>query len=393
MTSINGILCIGVILLTGLLAQKLLRRVKFPAVTAYLLLGILVGPYMLNFVPNQILNASGLVSNIALGFIAFTLGENFSLSNLRKLGKSVFWISIGEVTFSWALVTFCLHFFLNQPLYLSLLFGAIAPATAPAATIMIIREYKTRGPMTDTILGVVAIDDAWGLILFAVCLAISKNLFYHTLHSLPIMVILRALLEVGGAFLLGGIMGLTFSYFSKFLRTQEEILIFTIGFVLSNIGLAIYFNLSVLLSLMFLGTVIANKSSISFKFFDTVKAVDSPLYLAFFVLVGASLELFSLKKLGILGTAYFVMRPLGEWMGAYVGAVISKASRLVRNYVGFSLVPQAGVALGMALLCKSIFPEVGGVILNVIIATTVIYELTGPFFTKFALMKAGEIKK
>jgi len=391
MISVNGILCVSIILLAGLIFHRLLQKLRFPAVTAYLLLGILIGPYMLDLIPGQILNASGLVSNIALGFIAFTLGENFSLSNIRKLGKSVLWISIGEVTFSWALVTFCLHFFLKQPLYLSLLFGAIAPATAPAATVMVIREYKARGPMTDTILGVVAIDDAWGLILFAICLALSRGLFYHTVNSIPLVVILKALLEVGGAFLLGGAMGWIFSYLSKFLHAQSELLIFTIGFILLGIGLAIHFNLSVLLSLMFLGAVIANRSSISSKLFDTVKGVDSPLYLVFFTLVGASLELFSLKELGILGGVYFLTRPLGEWIGAYVGAVISKTSRLVRNYVGFSLVPQAGVALGMALLCKSIFPEAGTIILNVIIATTVIYELTGPFFTKFALLKAKEI--
>jgi len=389
----NPVLSLGVILLGGVLAAKFLRRAKFPMVTAYLLLGIIIGPYLLNLVPEQVLGASGLFSNIVLGIIAFTLGQNFSSGNLRRLGKSVFLISIGEVIASWALVTFALHFILKQPLYLSLLFGAIAPATAPAAIVMVIREYKARGPLTNMILGVVAIDDAWGLILFAVSLAISKSIFLHAVSSFPFLIILKALLEVGGAFALGGIMGWLLSYFSRFARTQDELLIFTMGFILSAIGLAIYFNLSVLLACMVLGTAVINIKPIGSKFFDIVKMIDSPIYLVFFVLIGASLELFSLKDLGIIGGVYFITRPLGEWIGAYLGAIVSNSSRLVRNYLGFALVPQAGVALGMALLCKSVFPEAGIIILNVIIATTIIFELVGPFFTKFALSKAHEIEK
>ena len=352
----NSLLSLGIILLTGILAAKFLRRAKFPMVTAYLLLGIVIGPNLLNLIPEQILGASGLFSNIVLGMIAFTLGQNFSFGNLRKLGKSVFFISIGEVIGSWALVTFTLHFILKQPLYLSLLLGAIAPATAPAAIVMVIREYRAKGPLTNMILGVVAIDDAWGLILFAVSLAISRSIFFHTASFLPFLVILKALLEVGGAFVLGGIMGWLFSYFSRFARTQDELLIFILGFILSTIGLAIYFNFSVLLACMFLGAVISNIKPAGSKFFNIVKMVDPPIYLIFFVLTGANLELFSLRNLGIIGGVYLVMRPLGEWIGAYLGAIVSGSSRLVRNYLGFALVPQAGVALGMALLCKSIFP-------------------------------------
>jgi len=389
----NSLLSLGIILLTGILAAKFLRRAKFPMVTAYLLLGIIIGPHLLNLIPEQILGASGLFSNVVLGMIAFALGQIFSSGNLRKLGKPVFLISIGEVIGSWALVTFTLHFIFKQPLYLSLLFGAIAPATAPAAIVMIVREYKAKGPLTNMILGVVAVDDAWGLILFAVSLAISKSMFSHTASSFLFLVILKALLEVGGAFLLGGIMGWLLSHFSKFARTQDELLIFTLGFILSTIGLAIYFNFSVLLACMFLGVVISNAKATGSKFFNAVKMIDSPIYLIFFVLIGASLELFSLGHLGIIGGIYLVMRPVGEWIGAYLGAIVSRSSRLVRNYLGLALVPQAGVALGMALLCKSIFPDAGTIVLNVIIATTVVFEIVGPLFVRFALNKAKEIEK
>jgi NhaP-type Na+/H+ or K+/H+ antiporter len=390
---VNTVLSLGIILLAGVLAAKFLRRAKFPMVTTYLLLGIIIGPYLFNLVPEQILGASGLFSNIVLGIIAFTLGQNFSSSNFRKLGKSVFFISIGEVTVSWAVVTFVFHFILKQPLYLSLLFGAIAPATAPAAIVMVVRECRARGPLASTILGVVAIDDAWGLILFAVSLAISKSIFLRTVSSFPFLIILKALLEVGGAFLLGGSMGWLLSCFSRFARNRDELLIFTSGLILSTIGLAIYFNFSVLLACMVLGTAVININPVGSKFFDIVKTIDSPIYLIFFALTGASLELFSLRNLGIIAGVYLIMRPLGEWIGAYLGAVVSGSVRLVRNYIGFALVPQAGVALGMALLCKSVFPEAGIVVLNVIIATTVIFEIVGPFFARFALSKANEIEK
>jgi len=389
----NILLSFGVVLLTGIFAAKFLRRAKFPMVTAYLLLGIIIGPYLFNLIPKQILGFSGLFSNIVLGIVAFTLGQNFSFGNLRKLGKSVFFISIGEVIGSWALVTLTFYFIFKQPLYLSLLFGAIAPATAPAAIVMVVREYRAKGPLTNMILGVVAIDDAWGLILFAVSLAISKGIFFHTVNSFPFLVILKALLEVGGAFVLGGIMGWLLSYFSRFARTRDELLIFTMGFILLTAGLAIYFDFSVLLACMISGTVISNAKATGSKFFDIVKMIDSPIYLIFFVLIGASLEIPSLRGLGIIGGAYLIMRPLGEWIGAYSGAIVSSSSRLVRNYLGFALVPQAGVALGMALLCKSVFPEAGIIILNIIIATTIIFEIVGPFSVRFALNKANEIKK
>lgn len=389
----NTLLSFGVILLAGILAAKFLRRAKFPMVTAYLLLGIAIGPQAFNLIPEQILARTDLLSNIVLGIIAFTLGQNFSSSNLSKLGKSVFFISVGEVIGSWALVTFIIHFLLKQPLYMSLLFGAIAPATAPAAIVMTVREYRAKGPLTNMILGVVAIDDAWGLLLFAVSLAIAKNLFIHTAGSFPLFTIIKALLEVGGAFVLGGIMAWLLSYLSKFARTQDELLIFMLGFLLLTIGLAVHFNLSVLLACMFLGAVISNIKPTGPNFFDIVRLVDSPFYLVFFVLIGASLELFSLRYLGLIGGIYLITRPLGEWIGAYLGAVASRSSRLVKNYLGFALIPQAGVALGMALMCKSIFPEVGMTILNVIIATTVVFEIVGPFFVRFALGRAGEIEK
>lgn len=386
------ILSFAAILLLGLLAARILRRVRFPAVTAYLLLGILIGPEVLRLVATPILGASGTISNIVLSFVAFSLGQNFSRENFSRIGKSVLWISLLEASGAWLLVTFSCLYLLKQPLPVSLLFGAIASATAPAATVMVVRESRAKGTFTDTLLGVVAVDDAWCLIIFAISLALAKGLTqaggegFHLSAAFA-----RSLLEIGGALGLGALMALIFTYFSRHVRSPGDLLIYTLGFILLNTGLAIYFHLSVLLASMFLGIVLVNTSKISFRFFDTLRTIDSPLYLAFFVLAGASLEVHVLGKLGLLALTYFIFRILGKVGGASLGGWISRAASPIKKYLGFGLVPQAGVALGVALIAKAEFPLMGGMIFTTIVATTVLYEIVGPFFTRWALHKAGEI--
>jgi len=388
----NVVLSFGIVLLTGLLAAKLLHRIKFPAVTAYILMGVLIGPTILNLVSKEILNASGLISNVVLGVIAFGLGQNFSRENFSKIGKSVLWISVLEATGAWLSVFFVFLFLLRQPLYLSLLFGAIASATAPAATVMVVRECRARGIFTNTLLGVVAIDDAWCLIIFAFSLAVAKVLIGPLTGNLLLLrVLLGSLLHIGGAFLLGAGMAVILTIFSRYARTEADLLIYTLGFILFSIGTAIYFHLSVLLTNIFLGAVLVNISKRSFRFFDVLRTVDSPLYLCFFVLAGANLNFALLGKLGLIGVFYFLFRIIGKLAGASLGGYFSRAIDSVRKYLGFGLIPQAGVALGVALIAEAEFPELGGIIFTTIVTTTIIYELIGPFGTKFALSKAGEI--
>jgi len=386
------VLSLGIILLVGLLAAKLLHRIKFPAVTAYILMGVLIGPTILNLVSQEILNASGLISNVVLGVIAFGLGQNFSRENFSKIGKSVLWISVFEATGAWLSVFFIFLFLLRQPLYLSLLFGAIASATAPAATVMVVREYRAKGIFTNTLLGVVAIDDAWCLIIFAFSLAVAKALIGPLTGNLLLLrVLLGSLLHIGGAFLLGAGIAVILIIFSRYARTETDLLIYTLGFILFGIGMAIYFHLSVLLTNIFLGAVLVNIGKRSFRFFDILRTVDSPLYLCFFVLAGANLNVALLGKLGLIGVFYFLFRIIGKLVGASVGGYFSKATDSVRKYLGFGLIPQAGVALGVALIAEAEFPYLGGTVFTTIAATTIIYELIGPFGTKFALSRAGEI--
>jgi len=389
---VETILSFAAILLLGLLAARMLRRVKFPAVTAYLLLGILIGPEVLGLVARPILGVTGSISNIVLSFVAFGLGQNFSRENFSRIGKSVLWISLLEASGAWLLVTFSCLYLLRQPLPVCLLFGAIASATAPAATVMVVRESGAKGNFTDTLLGVVALDDAWCLIIFAVSLALAKGLTHSGGEGFHLSAAFaRSLLEIGGALGLGTLMALIFTYFSRHLRAPGDLLIYTLGFILLNTGLAIYFHLSVLLASMFLGMVLVNINKTSFRFFDIVRTVDSPLYLAFFVLAGASLEIHLLGKLGLLALTYFIFRILGKVGCASLGGWISRAASPVKKYLGFALVPQAGVALGVALIAKAEFPPMGGMIFTTIVATTILYEIIGPFFTRWALHKAGEI--
>jgi Kef-type K+ transport system membrane component KefB len=388
----NAIFSLGLILLFGLVGAHLINKIKFPSVTAYLLLGILIGPSLGHFVSSDLLSASGFISNIVLGLIAFSIGQNFSRDNFSRIGRSVIWISLFEAAGAWLLVTSVMFLFLRQPFYLSLLFGAISSATAPAATVMVVREYKSKGNFTDTLLGVVAMDDAWSLIIFALSLAISKAISAHMASNLFIIkVILKSVLEIGGAFVLGWLMSLVASSFSKYIRTSTEALIYSLGIIFFTIGVSLILHFSVLLACMFLGASLVNFKKMNLNFFDIIKTIDSPLYLLFFVLAGANLEMHLLKHIGFVGLAYLIFRVIGKMGGAKLGGFIADASSSIRRYLGLGLIPQAGVALGCALIVKSDFPEIGGLIFTTIVATTVVYELIGPVFTRIALEKAGDI--
>ncbi len=386
----NLILSIALLFLLGFGAKKVFQRMRFPMVTAYLILGILIGPYGLNLIHIRILNASGVFSEIVLGMIAFSIGKNFSFINLKRIGKSVLIISIFEVILACGLVTLLFHFIFHKPLHTTILFGAIAAATAPAATIAVVREYNAKGSLTSTLLGVVAIDDAWGLILFSAAFAFSRTLylggeiFIHKVFGL-------ALLEIFGAVLLGLGIGWILSILSFMAKTKGEILIYTLGFILLGVGIARFLNLSVLLTGMSLGVATVNLKPRDRRFFEAIESIDPILFLIFFSLVGAELKIPTLVYLGTLGVAYLVARVVGKFLGAYIGGQVVHAEDKIKRWLGLGLVPQAGVALGMALYVDSYLPEIGDIVLPVIIGSTILYELVGPVCTKFALSQAGEI--
>jgi Kef-type K+ transport system membrane component KefB len=389
---VNTILNLGFILLAGLLAEKIIQRIKLPAVTAFILVGILIGPSLLNFVNPQVIRSSGLISNIALGIIAFSLGESFLFSSFKKIGRSVICISLTAALLPWLLVTLSLHLLLAQPLSVALLFGAISSATAPAATLMVIREYRARGSLTDTLLGVVAIDDAWCLIVFALSFAFAKDaILGEASHPSWLRVLYPFVREIFFAVMLGGTSALLCHLNARFFKVKSDLLIYLLGFLLLTTGMALYFHLSLLLANIVFGAVLVNLSPTSFKFFDLIKTIDTPLYLIFFILAGANLEVNLLPGVALSALVFILFRSLGKVSGAFLGGYFSKAEPKITRYLGWGLLPQAGVAIGLALIVKENFPPLGSVLFPTIIATTVFYELVGPLFTKYALAASQEI--
>ncbi len=391
----NPILSIAVVFILSFFASRLTKKIKVPTITAYVILGILLSPGLLNLISKEFLATSAFFSQIVLGMIAFSLGESFSLGTLRRVGRAVTGISISASLLPWVLVTTALWIFFKQPFYIALVFGAIASATAPAAVVMVTQEYKSRGDFTDTLLGVVAIDDAWALVIFGLSLSLAESFLNGNGNTLGVLRdLLKTVTEIGASLLLGGLVAIIFDKLSSFITTMKDRLIYTFGFLSLVIGLAISFHLSVLLSCMFFGAVLANSGKENFQFFNSLREIDAPLYLIFFVLAGASLKINVLGAAIVLTAGYIIFRTIGKIAGATLGAKIVGAGGAIKNYMGLALIPQAGVALACALIAKhSIGGVLGDRILTITIASTVIFELIGPWITKYSLVKAGEIRE
>ncbi|MHC4269674.1 MAG: cation:proton antiporter [Planctomycetota bacterium] len=388
----NSILCLGIILVGAIVAEKTVNYFRIPAITSYILLGILIGPHALNITGNGLILSTELLSNIVLGLIAFHIGRNFSLENFKKIGKAVLSISLSVTLSTLFCVTAGLYIFANQSFYMALIFGAISTATAPATTMIIIRQYRARGTFTDILIGTVAIDDAWGIMIFSLCLSVAQTFQYGNASEL---FVLFALGKAIAMIILSVILGLTMAYIvswvSAKLKRPEVMLTFILGAIFINTGISIFFNASPLLSNMFFGAVLVNIDKTAFRYFESVSKVDWPLYVMFYVFAGAGLEIGLLSSLGLVGSIYIASRIMGRVGGGYVGGLLSGTDSKVRIYMGIALMPQAGVAIGLAMLAKTILHDSGATIFNTIIITTVIYEILGPIATRYALSKAGDI--
>jgi len=388
---VNTLLSAGLILLLGFIGARLLKYARLPSVTAFLLVGILIGPHVLNLVTVGIFAASDFFSNLVLGVIAFSLGENFRLEEIKKGMKQVMWISLTAALVTWLLVSVAIISYLiiiGQPMYPAIVLGAAASATAPAATVLVIREYRASGALTEMLLKVVAIDDAWCLMLAALAIAFANAMRAEVFQM---TIVFAGIGEIFGALIVGASFGYLFSFLRRFVKTSEEFLVYIFGLILLNVGFSIAIHVSILLSSMMMGIVVINLARENYKFFEVIRTVDAPLYLIFFILAGAHLDFTILYKMGIVGVLYIIFRVIGKVYGARLGARISKAPKSIENWIGLGLTPQAGVALGIGLVAKSTFPDFGNYIFTVIAATTVIFELVGPLLTKISLIKVGEI--
>ena len=379
----------SIIFITGLIFSKLAKMVKLPAVTGYLVGGLLLGPFVLNFVTIESVDTLAIFSDIALAFIAFNIGSEFKLSYFKKVGIAPIVIACFESLFAVLFVLIVL-LLTNHELRFSLMLSAIAAATAPAATIMVIKQYRANGPVTKTLLSVVAIDDATALILFGFALAITNSLSNGSGNLL--MMLLSPIIEVVVSLVIGTIMGLILSYAIRFYRDDLRVPLI-IATLLLTLGISAIFDASSLLVCMVLGAIFCNLSNEADKTMNIIDGITPSLFMMFFVLSGAELNVSILPSIGLVGIIYVVFRLVGKYVGAYVGAKLSKASENVCRYIGPCLIPQAGVAIGLSLVAQGMVPEFGSTIRAVILCGTLIYELIGPFVTKKTLIIAKEIKE
>lgn len=409
------LLSVSIALLAGLLMTRLFKPFKLPAVTAYLIAGVLIGPYCigalgidgLGFPTMASVHSLELVANVALGFIAFSIGSEFRLEELKKTGKQALVIGVVQALVATLFVDLALlvvH--LNMPDKLSLpqvlVLGAIATATAPAATLMVVRQYKAKGPLTKLLLPIVALDDAVGLIVFAVSFGIAKTLLSGQVDLMSI--ILNPLLEIVCSLILGAIMGCILTLLEKLFNSNTNRLNLTIAFVFLTASLSmlkfhigpVHIGFSSLLVCMMLGTVFCNICPLSNDLMERSDKWTSPLFALFFVISGAELELNVFMDIAIvgIGVIYIFFRCLGKYFGTFISAKATKCDSQICKYLGITLFPQAGVALGMCSIvaASTDFGNQGALIRNITLFAVLIYELFGPLMTRQALMSSGEIK-
>ena len=407
------LLAISVALSAGLFMSRVVKPLRLPAVTGYLVAGILVGPYCLGllginglgFTSHDEVAAMSIINDVALGFIAFAIGDEFRLSQLKKTGKQATVIGIFQAIITTALVDAVLiglHFILGPeklPLSTAIILGAIASATAPAATLMVVRQYKAKGKLTSLLLPIVALDDAVGLIIFAVSLGFAKTL--HNGELSLTSVIVDPLVEIFLSLIVGAIIGYVLSFCEKFFRsnTKRQALVVTAIFLavaLSklkyNIG-GVHVGFSPLLVCMMLGTIFCNVCDFSEDMMEKTDKWTAPIFILFFVLSGAELEFSVFGDLAIvgIGVVYIISRSIGKYFGARFSAGLVKCEPQIKKYLGITLLPQAGVALGMSITAMAELGSEGIIIRNIVLFGVLIYELFGPMMTKMSLMKAGEI--
>ena len=398
MEYLNITLILGLAMAAGLLSTRLMKLLNLPNVTGYLIIGLLLGPFVGHLFSEQAISDFSILSDIALGFIAFSIGCEFKLSSLKKIGGKVVVITLFQALLTAVVVALAVFAF-SGDVALSLTLGAIATATAPAATLMVVRQYKAKGPVVDTLLPVVAFDDAVGLIVFSVLLSISKVV--ATNSSLTAEAILLApLVEIFLSLAIGAALGALLALVMRFFKSRANRLTLMITTVFLGVGLTKLFafidwySLSSLLLCMMIGAVFANMRSDSNLVVEGVDRWTPPLFMFFFILSGAELDVRVIVTVGLIGVVYIVARSVGKYFGAYLGALSTKSDKNIRHYLGFTLLPQAGVAIGMAKVVSEEMPsDIGVKIVTVVLCSVLFFELVGPIITKLALMRAGEIIK
>ena len=404
------LISIAVAMLVGLMLTRPAKLLGLPAVTGYLVAGLLIGPYVLGafgvqglgFNSMKQVESMSILTQTALGFIAFTIGNEFRLSQLKSMGKKAITIGIAQAvgtTIAVDAILIAVHLMFPNVLSLpsAIVLGAIASATAPAATLMVVRQYKADGPLTRLLMLVVAIDDAVGLILFSVSFGVASAISHGSINVIG--VVLEPLIEIVLSFALGTIMGYLLNFVERFFHSRSKRMAVSVGFVMLTVGLSmirfniggIHFGFSLLLVCMMTGTVFCNICSTSEELMGRIETWTVPLNILFFVISGAELDLKIIANVATLavGIVYIFSRSLGKYFGARFSCQLTNCEKPITDNLGITLLPQAGVALGMAMTAMTL--PGGALVRNVILFSVLIYELVGPALTKRSLMRAGEI--
>jgi len=397
----NLILAVGIMIVLGFLGGLASEKLKFPMITGYIIIGVLLSPSLLNVIPRETVGELDIITDLALGIIAYLIGGSLHWEDLRKLAKNIIWIVPLESLGSWFLVTLVLaslgslimpnETFWQTYFPMAFIIGAISCATAPAATMAIISEYRAKGPFTTTLLAVVGLDDAIAVIAFAIASGISRPLV-NTAESISFYQMVGIpLLYIFVSVAIGVVFAIVLIYMIKLARTRELLLVVVFGIILLCTGVTSYMGFSLILANMVAGFIIVNKVK-RMEMFLVMEEIGDVVYVIFFVLAGLHFDLSVMKFAGILALLIVLARCLGKYTGVRVGAGISHAPDNVKKYLGFTLLPTAGVAVGLVLLASMEFPTFGVVMLNAVLASTIINELIAPPLSKYAIFKSGEAK-
>ena len=400
----NIALAIGIILVAGFAGGKLAHRVGLPMITGYIIVGVLMGPSVLNAVPEDIVGELGAFTSVALGIIAYTIGNRLHVRAIRRLERSILFIAplqaVGALVTSLVAVTLVAPFFLdiqgatfsNTYLPLGLIVGALASATAPAAILAIVREYRARGPLTTTLLSVVAFDDAIAIVLFSLAMAVAQPLAQAADDFSAAKVILLPILKVLAAIGIGAAFGIALLYLARFSRTHTMALVVTLGTILLCVGVTRWLDVSEILANMTIGLIVANGLKVGDRqrLVNVIDHIEDVVFVIFFVLAGLHFDVTVMSTAGVLAALVIVGRSLGKYAGTRLGAELAHSPDPVKRYLGFALLPKAGVTLGLALLVEQAFPTFGAIAYNGILASVIINEMIAPPLVKLAITRAGE---
>jgi len=400
MSSLPLITLVGIATVLSLYMGRLVKKVNLPSLVGYMILGVVLGGSVLGVLSGENLHSLGFLTDVALGFVAFTIGSELNIRGLKKLGKGIIYIIIAESFAAFAVVTAGV-WLLTKNMPMALIFGSLAPASAPAGTVAVIQEYGAKGTLTKALYAVVGFDDGLAIVIFGFANAAARNM----LDPANSMSLLQGILHPAGEILLslaaGGILGYIYTVLSRRLKPLTDIPSLTFGFVAVSIGISQWLHLSLILTSMMLGFVLTNTtpSIMVNKLLGQLRSWISFLFIPFFFLAGAHLDITSLPSLGILGVIYMLSRTAGLMGGAWLGAVAGASEPKIRKYLGFGILSQAGVAIGLSMLVLNEFTELGtpesvsiaSTVITTITATCIIFEIVGPIGAKYALTRAGEI--